>query len=155
VTGDPHQQARELIACGGQGLADSQQTWLRTHLEGCVPCRDYARAAEQVIRSLRSVPVAADRALVRTTQMRVRFHARQLQQSQERMWVVGMSCVLVGLSAAITTPFLWRACQWLGEWAQVSSPVWQVGFIVFWISPALVTSLLFLARGIHLTDSRG
>ena len=152
---DPHQQARELIACGAQGLTDSQQTWLRTHLDGCASCRDYAAAAEQLVRSLRSVPVAANLALVRTTQMRVRLHAQQLRQRQERLWLIWMSCVLVGLSAAITTPFLWRGFQWLGEWARVSSPVWQVGFMVFWISPALVASLLFLARGIHLSDTNG
>jgi hypothetical protein len=68
---------------------------------------------------------------------------------------VWMSCILVGLSAAITTPLLWRGFQWLGEWARVSSPVWQVGFMVFWISPALAASLIFLARGIHLTDTNG
>jgi len=155
VTRDSHQQARELIAWGSPGSTDSQQTWLRTHLDGCASCRDYAQAAERFVRSLRSVPVAADLALVRTTQMRVRLHAHQLQQRQERLWLVWMSCILVGLSAAITTPFLWRAFQWLGEWARVSSPVWQVGFMVFWISPALAASLIFLARGIHLSDTNG
>ncbi|HXR17762.1 MAG TPA: zf-HC2 domain-containing protein [Terriglobales bacterium] len=152
---DPHQQARELIACGQQDLSDSEQTWLRTHLDGCAACRDYAETAGQVVRSLRSVPVAADLGLVRTTQMRVRLHANQLRQKQERMWLVIMSCVIVGLSAAISTPFLWRGFEWLGEWARVSSPVWQVGFMVFWISPALAVSLIFLARGVHLADTNG
>jgi len=155
VTRDPHQQARELIACGEQDLRKSQQTWLSSHLDACAACRDYAQAAQQVVRSLRSVPVAANRALVHRTQMRVRLHASQLRQKQERVWLVWMSCILVGLSAAITTPFLWLACHWLGDWTQVSTPVWQVGFIVFWFSPALVTSLLFLGRGVHLTDTHG
>ena len=152
---DPHQQARELIAFGSQGLTDSQRAQLHAHLDECAACRDYAQAAEQLVRSLRSVPLAADRTLVCTTQMRVRRHATQLQQEQERLWLVWMSCILVGLSAAITTPLLWRGFQWLGEWARVSSPVWQVGFMVFWISPALAASLIFLARGIHLTDTNG
>lgn len=153
----PHQQAREWISWGPQGLTDSQQTWLHIHLDQCASCRDYAQAAEQLVRSLRSVPIAADLSLVRSTQRRVRVHARQLQQRQERVWLVWMSCILVGLSAAITTPLLWRGFAWLGEWAHVSSPVWQVGFMVFWISPALAASLIFLARGVHLTDgtSRG
>jgi hypothetical protein len=155
MTRDPHQQARALIACGSQGLTDAQQTWLGTHLDGCAFCRDYSQAAERIVRSLRSVPVAADLALVRTTQMRVRLHAHHLRQRQERLWLVWMSCILVGLSAAISTPFLWRTCQWLGEWARVSNPVWQVGFIVFWISPALAAGVIFLARGIHLTDTNG
>jgi hypothetical protein len=99
--------------------------------------------------------VAADLALVQKTKTRVHLHAQQLRQRQERQWLVWMSCILVGLSAAITTPFLWQGFHWLGEWAQVSAPVWQVGFIVFWISPALAASLIFLARGIHLTDTNG
>jgi hypothetical protein len=155
VNRDPHQQARELIACGSQGLTDSQQTWLQIHLDQCASCHDYAQAAEQFVRSLRSVPVAADPSLVRSTQMRVRVHAQQLQQKQERLWLVWMSCIVVGLSAAITTPLLWRGFEWIGEWAHVSSPVWQVGFMVFWISPALAASLIFLARGVHLTDTNG
>jgi hypothetical protein len=155
VIRDPHQQAQELIACGGQELSDSQQAWLRTHLDGCAACHDYAQAAEQLVRSLRSVPVVADPALVRTTQMRVRLRSRELLQRRERMWLVWMSCVLVGLSAAITTPFLWRGWEWLAQRAHVSGPVWQVGFMIFWFSPAVAASLLFLARGIHLTDADG
>jgi len=155
VIRDPHQQAQELIACGEHDLSPSQQAWLRTHLDGCAPCRDYAQAAEQFVRSLRSVPVVADLTLVRATQMRVRLHSRQLLQKRERMWLVWMSCILVGLSAVITTPILWRGFQWLGGWARVSSPVWQVGFMVFWVSPALAASLIFLARGVYLSDTNG
>ena len=87
------------------------------HLDECASCRDYAQAAEQFVRALRSVPLAADLSLVRSTQMRVRVHAQQLQEKQERLWLVWMSCIVVGLSAAITTPLLWRGFEWIGEWA--------------------------------------
>jgi predicted anti-sigma-YlaC factor YlaD len=155
VIRDPHQQAQELIACGKHALADSQNAWLRAHLDECLACRDYAQSAEQFVRSLRSVPVVAALVLVRTTQMRVRLRSRELQQRRERMWLVWMSCVLVGLSVAITTPFLWGGWGWVAERAHVSSPVWQVGFVMFWLSPAVAASLLFMARGIHLTDTDG
>ena len=68
---NPHQQAHELIACGTHDLSDSQQAWLRTHLNECRSCRDYAQAAEQFVRSLRSVPVVADLALVRLSRLSV------------------------------------------------------------------------------------
>jgi hypothetical protein len=155
VIHDPHQQAQELIACGEHDLSDSQQAWLCTHLHGCASCRDYALAAQQLVRSLRSVPVVADLALVRTTQMRVRVRSGELLQRRERMWLVWMSCILVGLSVAITTPFLWLSWEWLAQRGHVSSAVWQVGFVIFWFSPAVAASLLFLARGIHLTDTDG
>jgi predicted anti-sigma-YlaC factor YlaD len=149
----PHDTARELIALG-EGLSDKPQVWLRTHLEECPACRDYAEAAGRVVRALRSVPVTADSRLVRATQMRVRFHASRLRETRERMWLVGMACLLVGISSALTAPLFWRLFEWMGEQAGVSNPVWQAGFAFFCIAPALVVGALLLARGTHLT-SRG
>jgi len=98
--------------------------------------------------------LVAGSGLVQAWQMRVRSRALELRQQQERMWLVCMSCLFVGLSAAITTPLFWRAFEWMGTRAGVSSPVWQVGFAFFWTVPALVVSALLLARGTHLTHSR-
>jgi len=78
MTRNAHDEAKELIAMG-EGLPESQQHWLRSHLEECAPCRDYAEAANIVVRALRSQPLAADSRLVRATQMRVRFHAARLR----------------------------------------------------------------------------
>jgi len=154
MTRDMHEQARELIAYGGS-LTNARHSWLQAHVQSCDSCRAYAQAADQVIRSVRSVPMAADSALVRTTQMRVRARAQQLRQRQERLWLVWISCAFVGLSAAITTPLLWRGFQLLGESAQVSDLVWQASFAVFWIAPTFAASALLLARGTHLMDRNG
>lgn len=155
MTHDPHQQAQELIACRGDGLTEPQQTWLQAHLASCDSCRDYAEAADQLVRALRSVPITADPALVRTTQLRARLHAHKLQQQQERMWLVWISCVVVTLSTALTTPLLWRASAWLGAWIQVPDLLWQAGFVSFWIAPALAASVLFAARGTFLGSRNG
>jgi len=152
MTRNAHDEARELIALG-ESLSDAQQTWLRAHLQECVACHDHAEAAGRVVRALRSQPLAADSALVRATQMRVRSRALELRQQQERIWLVCLSCLFVGISAAITTPLFWRAFAWMGAWAGVSSWVWQAGFTFFWISPALVVSALLLARGTHWTHN--
>jgi predicted anti-sigma-YlaC factor YlaD len=149
---DAHDEARELIALG-EGLSDEQQTWLRSHLDECEACRHYAEAANEVVRNLRSLPLAADSRLVRATQMRVRFHASRLRETRERMWLVGMACLGVGLSATLTVPFLWRLFAWLGEWAGVSTLVWQAGFAFFWIAPALAVGALLLDRGTHLSHN--
>ena len=85
--------------------------------------------------------------------MRVRFHAGRLREARERMWLVGMSCLGVGLSATLTVPVLWRLFEWIGEWSGVSLWVWQAGFMFSWIAPALVVSGLLLARGTHLTGN--
>jgi predicted anti-sigma-YlaC factor YlaD len=152
MTRNAHDEAQELIALG-EGLSGAQQTWLRAHLQECVACRDYEEAAGRVVRGLRSQPLAADSALVRATQMRVRFHASRLREARERLWLVGMACLGVGLSATLTVPLLWRLFAWMGAWAGVSNWVWQAGFAFFWIAPALVVSALLLARGTHLTNN--
>jgi predicted anti-sigma-YlaC factor YlaD len=152
MTRDAHEQARELIALG-DGLADTQQLWLRAHLDECEACRHYAETANGVVRALRSLPLAADSRLVRATQMRVRFHASRLREARERMWLVAMACLGVGLSATLTVPFLWRLFAWMGERAGVSTLVWQTGFMFFFIAPALVVSVLLLARGTHLNNN--
>jgi predicted anti-sigma-YlaC factor YlaD len=158
MTKSLHEQARELIALAGakdtgQDFSDGQETWLRAHLGECAACRDYAERAGGAVRALRSQPLAADSALVRTTQMRVRSRALELRQQQERIWLVYLSCFFVGLSAALTTPVSWRAFEWVGVWTGVSSWIWQAGFTFFWIVPPLVVSALLLARGAHLTNN--
>jgi predicted anti-sigma-YlaC factor YlaD len=153
MTRNAHDEARELIALG-EGLSQAQQAWLRSHLHECEACRNYAEAAKAVVRNLRSLPLAADSRLVRATQMRVRFHAGRLREARQRMWLVGMACLAVGLSATVTAPLLWRLFAWLGAWAGVSALVWQASFIFFFLAPALVVSVLLLARGTHWTSDR-
>jgi predicted anti-sigma-YlaC factor YlaD len=152
VTRDTHDQAKELIALG-ESLSDTQQDWLRAHLENCEACRHYAEAVRGVVRALCSLPLAADARMVRATQMRVRFHASRLREARERLWLVAMACLGVGLSATLTVPLLWRLFAWMGEWAGVSTLVWQAGFVFFFFAPALVVGLLLLARGTHLATN--
>jgi hypothetical protein len=108
-----------------------------------------------MLRALRSTPVTADARLVRATQMRVRFHANRLRETRQRMWLVGLSCLGVGLSATLTAPLVWRLFAWLGEDAGVSNVVWQAGFACFWVLPVLVVSVLLMARGTHLASDGG
>jgi hypothetical protein len=152
MTQNHHDRARELLALGGirsQQLPADQQAWLQQHLEQCVPCQNFADAAERVVRNLRSLPIAADARLVRATQMRVRFHALRLRETRERMWLIAMASVGLGISAAFTAPLFWRLFAWMGEQAGVANPVWQAAFAFFWIAPAIGVSLMLLARGTH------
>lgn len=156
MTRDLHQQTQEWIALNGvDGLTEAQQSQLQVHLRECDICREYAEAITKVIRSLRLVPMAATPALVRRTQARVRQHAQLLRQHRERLWMVGVACAGIGFSAAVTIPIMWKIFSWMGSWAGVSSPVWETGFGIFVIAPALLVSVLLLARGTHLTDDAG
>jgi predicted anti-sigma-YlaC factor YlaD len=153
---EPHERARELIALSSpEALSAADQSWLRAHLETCASCRTFAENAGQTIRGLRAIPIAAERSLVATTQMRVRQRALELQRERERMWVVAVSCTVVTLCALLSAVVLWRGFAWLGARAQLAAPVWQVGFLVFYVMPALIAGILLLARGTHLADHTG
>jgi len=152
MTRNAHDEAQELIALG-EGLSDAQQTWMRAHLDNCEACGHYAEAANRVVRALRSLPLAADSRLVRATQMRVRIRARELRQRRERLLLVASSCALVAISSALTTPLVWQGFEWLGRWSQLPNPVWQVGFVLFWVAPTIAAGVLFLAHGTYLSGS--
>jgi predicted anti-sigma-YlaC factor YlaD len=152
MTRNAHEQARQLIALG-ESLSDSEQKWLRVHFNECAECRSYSDAASRVVTALRSLPLAADARLVRTTQMRVRFHADRVREARERMWLIALACLSVGISTVFTIPLLWRLFAWMGGLAGVAAPIWEAGFAVFFVTPALVVSLVLLARGTHLTSS--
>jgi hypothetical protein len=154
MTRNVHDEARELIALGGS-LSDTQQVWLRAHLNECEGCGQYAEAANGVVRSLRSLPLAADSSLVQTTQMRVRARALELQRQHERLWVICVCCFAVTLSTAFTTAALWRGFVWMGQQARLSDPVWEIGLVSLGLMPAIVAGILLLARGTYLAEYDG
>ncbi len=153
MTQSSHDEVRRLIATSATDLSEAQQALLQAHLQDCGPCRDYAAATAEIVRALRGVPLAADPRLVRNTQARVRARAVALRQRQQWLRLVALACPLVGLSAAITTPLVWWAFQWMGTYAGLSRPLWQVAFAFYWIVPALLVSVLLLLRGTHLADN--
>jgi len=156
MTQDPHQHARELIACAGAEKPQPvQPDWLKNHLADCASCRDYADAARQLVSSLRSLAIAADPSLVRNTQLQVRLRAAQLQQQRERLLLVWSCCSLITLFAIVTSAALWPGFQWLRDWIQVSNLVWEIGYVTFWIGPAIAASILLFARGTHLAVRNG
>ena len=161
TSNDAHERARSLIALAGSPDAlsnadqQSSDTWLAVHLETCASCRAFAENAGETIRGLRAIPIAAERSLVSTTQMRVRRRALELQRHRERLWLVSVSCIAVTLCALLSTAALWRGFEWLGARAQLASSVWQVGFLVFCVMPALVAGIALLAKDKHLSDQIG
>ena len=149
MTQSSHDEVRRLIATSASDLSEAQQALLQAHLQDCGPCRDYAAATAEIVRALRGVPLAADPRLVRKTQACVRAHAFALRQRQQWLSLVALACPLVGLSAAITTPLVWRGFQWMGTYAGLSRTLWQLEFTFYWVAPSLLVSVLLLFRGTH------
>jgi len=153
MTQSSHQEIRRLIATSADDLSEAQQALLHAHVQDCGSCRNYAAATAEIVRALRGIPVAADPRLVLITQARVRARAIALRQRQQWLTLVALACPLVGLSAAITTPLVWRAFQWMGAYTGLSRTLWQVGFTFYWVAPSLLVSVLLLFRGTHLADN--
>jgi predicted anti-sigma-YlaC factor YlaD len=152
VTQSSHDEIRRLIATAPDDLSEAQQALLRAHLQDCGSCRDYAAATAEIVRALRGIPIAADPGLVLNTQARVRARAFALRQRQQWLTLAALACTLVGLSAAITTPLVWWAFDWIGTHTGLSRPLWQAAFGFYSMVPALVVSVLLLFRGTHLAN---
>jgi hypothetical protein len=162
LNSDSHERARMMIALsvaerssGSNGLSHAEQAWLAVHLEACLPCREFAENSRETVRALRGIAITAGGRLVSTTQMRVRQRAEELRRQQERLWVVCACCAAVTLSAAVTTAMLWRGFEWMGQQARLSAPVWEGGFVVFYLMPAVLAGIFLLARGTFLADHNG
>jgi predicted anti-sigma-YlaC factor YlaD len=151
-----HARARSLIALAGpEALSLPDQTWLSAHMESCGSCRAFADHARAAVYAMRAIPIAAERGLVSTTQMMVRQRALELQRQRERLWMVSISCIAVTIFALVSAFVLWRGFEWLGERANLVPAVWQVGFVVFCLMPALIVGILLLARDVHLAAHTG
>lgn len=156
MNADAHERARLMIALSGpEGLSNEEQSWLAVHLESCPSCCEFAENSREIIRSLRGVPFTAGGHLVSTTQMRVRQRAEDLQRQQERLWVACACCAAVTLCTAVTTAMLWCGFSWMAQQARFSAPVWEGGFVVSSLMPAILTGILLLARGTFLADHNG
>ncbi len=153
MNSDPHECARLLIALSGpENVSNPEQSWLAAHLESCPSCREFSASTGQTIRSLRGVPITASARLISTTQMRVRQRALELQHQQERFWVICACCAAVTLCSAVTTALLWRGFAWMGQHASFPTPVWEGGFVVIYLMPAVLVGILLLSRGTFLAD---
>jgi hypothetical protein len=160
-----HERARLMIALSvglGQGssrttlshsgISNSDDVWLSSHLESCLPCREFAENSRKTIRSLRGIPIAATGSLVSSTQMRVRQRTQELERQQERFWVVCTCVAAVTLSSAVSAALLWHAFEWMGQRARLSPPVWEGGFVVVYLAPAVLAGIVLLTNGTFFAD---
>jgi predicted anti-sigma-YlaC factor YlaD len=158
MNSDSHERARMLIALSDpseERLASADQSWLQTHLDSCPACREFRENSREAVHALRGISIAADSRLVSATQMRVRQRALELQRHQERFWVICACVATVTFCSAVSTALLWRGFAWLGQQAQLQAPVWEGGFVVFYLTPAVLAGILLLAQGTFLAEHDG
>ena len=156
-----HDRARLMVALlspassSPEEFSQAEQSWLAAHLESCPPCQAFAENAREAVRSLRATPVTATGHLVSATQMRVRQRAAELHRQRERFWVVCACCAAVTLCSAASAAVTWFGFARMGQQTLLAAPLWQLGFVVLYFTPAVVAGLVLLARGTHMSDHFG
>ena len=138
---NPHARAQQLLAQSLiEGLAPAEQTWLDSHLRQCEACSRETASTRELLRALRTVPIAAPHDLAARTQMRVRLRAQQAAQASDSnlvLWVLTAASWLLGVFSAT---FVWRGFTWVGTQLNLPKPVLELGFVLWWAIPALIAA---------------
>jgi len=135
---DIHKQAEHLILKAAvERLTPSEKSWLGGHLGECRLCTQVASRLEEVVRSVRSVSVVADPSLIEITRRRVRERGRALAPRRSSAGLLWISIGLTWLWMALSAPYIWRGCAWVGRHLGVPDWAWGMGFGLWWLLPAL------------------
>jgi anti-sigma factor RsiW len=149
-----HQRAEHLIAQERvEEISVAEREWLERHLEECAACARSARRTEQALRSLRSLSVPIPVALTSRTQLRVRLRAQELRAEEPR-WLLWLACGASWAFGAATAPYLWRALEWVGHRTGVPNLLWQMGFALWWVLPAIIVAVVLLFRNAGQASDR-
>ena len=145
---DVHHKAKRLILESRiKDLSRSDQILLEEHLNICPLCGKYRDGTDTVIGSLRNTSVGVDPELVRSTQLLVRARARELSSRADLNPVAAWIEAIVTLMwIAATMPYLWRGFEWIGKRMGIPDLIWQMGFGLWWLLPALVLAAVLAAR---------
>lgn len=134
-----HDQAeRLLLKLSVEGLSPEEGSWLDGHLAGCPSCAEVAGRLEEVIGSLRTMTVAMSAALVEDTRAQVRLRAADPAPAGSVSRVLLWSAFASTWSwMLLSAPYIWRGCAWLGRRAGFADWIWEMGFGLWWLLPAL------------------
>jgi anti-sigma factor RsiW len=153
MNGSLHQRAERLITAQRvEGISADDRKWLHQHLESCPRCSRYADSIENTLRSLRSLSIRVDPALIKATRMAVQLRARELQERPSRMLSLWVFSALSWILGIVTAPPLWRAFEWVGRKAGVPDFMWQMGFVLWFILPALIVAAVLMFQKPQATN---
>jgi hypothetical protein len=142
-----HVRAQRMIAQHHvEGLSQQERAWLDAHLQDCPECAGVAYSTEAALRALRATSIAFPSGLASRTQFRVRLRAAQLQEREPRsiaIWAIAGVSWALGIA---TAPHIWQLFAWMGERLHVPKLVWELGFGLWWLIPALIAGAVLLVE---------
>lgn len=140
MTKNPHASAQQLFAKSQvEGITSGDRAWLDQHLRDCPDCTREITATQDLLGALRSVPVTVPRDLAARTQLRVRLRVQETAPGSQQissivLWLIAGTSWLLGI---ISAPLVWRGFTWVGVHLSIPRLALQVGFVFWWVLPAL------------------
>jgi predicted anti-sigma-YlaC factor YlaD len=133
-----HLRARQLLDQAlVEGTSSSDEAWLKNHLSQCAECSREAASTNALLIALRRVPVQVPHDLAARTQMRVRLRAQEVAGNSNSGLVLWTLTAVSWLLGAMSAPLVWHGFAWLGGSVGVPKLVLEMGFMLWWIVPAL------------------
>jgi hypothetical protein len=133
-----HIRAKQLLDQAlVEGISSSDEAWLKNHLGQCAECSREAASTNALLVALRRVPVQVPHDLVARTQMRVRLRSQEAAGNSNSGLVLWTLTAVSWLLGAMSAPLVWHGFAWLGGSVGVPKMVLGMGFMLWWIVPAL------------------
>jgi hypothetical protein len=147
IDDDLHERARRLIdqECV-EGLAVTDERWLKEHLAACEACAGRAAATEAALRALRTVPVSVPHGLAASALLIVRRRTEELRVQHTRNVALAVGCTFSWAVGVASAPLVWRVCAWLGATFELPRLLWMLGFVAWWLVPASAMCLVILGQ---------
>jgi anti-sigma factor RsiW len=140
---DRHQRAQRLILeVRLAEIPEADQVWLAKHLEECAACAVRADSIDAALQTLRTLPVYLSPDLVAATHYRVHRRAHELRQSRSPQLLFWLASGLSFVWMIASTPYVWRGMEWISGLLGIPRVVWQAGFGLWWLLPALALAAM-------------
>jgi anti-sigma factor RsiW len=144
---EKHARAQQLIdQYHVEGLAANDREWLDAHLQDCPRCSAIAQATQSALRALRTISIPFPSGLASRTQFRVRLRAQELQEREPRSLAVWAIAGISWALGIVTAPYVWQLFAWMGNRLHVPKVLWELGFGLWWLIPALIAGGILLAE---------
>jgi hypothetical protein len=134
-----HERALQLAAMDlSSDISHDEQVWLEQHMKECRPCAAQVALRREMLDEMRAVSVAATAALVRTTRVKVRARAIEMQQRQSRRLSVWLAITVALMWYALSTPYVFQASDQFVHWTHLPELLAYFMAAGAWFTPALV-----------------
>lgn len=152
---NPHARAQQFIAQERiEGLSQSEREWFAAHLRECAACAQIAQQTNDALRAFRGIPVPLPRGLAERAQFRVQLRAQELREREPKRRILWIMCAMSWALGIASAPYVWQAFEWLGDRMGVPKLLWEMGFGLWWMIPALVAAAVVLLENFRQAQER-